>query len=224
MDNHMGMINTAVDVATLILNLRAQTTTKALFRLTLRQEDASKLLLGIYQNNVETRHKVFTADAVTREIVDQVTSFMTKDGGKFGIMLSGLPGNGKTTMLVSIAQLIEIGIPVGFVLNTTSTLGIYDAEDVLKISRNEDTWRDFKAQPMLAIDDFGKESTDISTYGNVSSPMIELLEYRYRKMLYTVLSTNLNPKEVKEKYGARLADRFNEMLDVVVFKGRTYRR
>lgn len=54
--------------------------------------------------------------------------------------------------------------------------------------------------------------------------MVELLEYRYNNQLFTAITTNLTPKEVREKYGNRIADRFNEMMQVIIFDNDTYRK
>lgn len=37
-------------------------------------------------------------------------------------------------------------------------------------------------------------------------------------------TTNLTAGEIRGKYGDRLADRFNEMLEVIVFRNGTYRK
>ncbi|MDY4246585.1 MAG: hypothetical protein SOX65_08945, partial [Porphyromonas sp.] len=65
--------------------------------------------------------------------------------------------------------------------------------------------------------------TERIEYGNITTPVVELLEYRYENMLPTIVSTNLTPSELGRKYQARIADRFNEMLEIVVFKNNSYR-
>ena len=76
---------------------------------------------------------------------------------------------------------------------------------------------------MLAIDDLGKEPTEVLDYGNVLSPVVDLMEYRYQHQLFTAVTTNLTPDEIRDKYGKRIADRFNEMLEVIVFEDISYR-
>ena len=77
---------------------------------------------------------------------------------------------------------------------------------------------------MLGIDDLGEEETTMMDYGNRVTPVIDLLSHRYDRMLFTMVTTNLTPKEIREKYGARIADRFNEMLEVIRFKDISYRK
>ena len=42
-------------------------------------------------------------------------------------------------------------------------------------------------------------------------------------LLFTFITTNLTKSQIREKYGNRIADRFNEMLEVIIFKNETYR-
>ena len=79
-------------------------------------------------------------------------------------------------------------------------------------------------RPMIAIEDMGREATEVLDYGNVLNPVIDLIEYRYDNQLFTAITTNLTSKQVSEKYGKRIADRFNEMLEVIVFENATYRK
>ena len=58
----------------------------------------------------------------------------------------------------------------------------------------------------------------------MTSPITELLEYRYNQRLTTIVTTNLEPSEIREKYGDRIADRFNEMFALVSYTGVSYRR
>ena len=80
------------------------------------------------------------------------------------------------------------------------------------------------AIPLLAIDDLGKEPAEVMNYGNIINPMVELIEKRYKRQLFTLATTNLTPRQIREKYGARMADRFNEMFNVVIFKSESYRK
>lgn len=59
--------------------------------------------------------------------------------------------------------------------------------------------------------------------GHVVNPISDLIESRYRDQLFTFITTNLTPREIRQKYGNRVADRFNEMTEPVVFENGTYR-
>lgn len=58
---------------------------------------------------------------------------------------------------------------------------------------------------------------------NVLNPVVDLLSKRYDEQHFTIATTNLTPDEIRGKYGIRLADRFNEMMERIVFTNGTYR-
>ena len=47
---------------------------------------------------------------------------------------------------------------------------------------------------MLAIDDLGTEPVEVMDYGNIITPVINLLTKRYEAHLFTIVTTNLDPK------------------------------
>jgi DNA replication protein DnaC len=76
---------------------------------------------------------------------------------------------------------------------------------------------------VLAIDDVGTEPAEVVDYGNVIEPITELLEARYARGLFTLVTTNLTGKELRQRYGVRLVDRMNEMMHVIVFRNESFR-
>lgn len=60
-------------------------------------------------------------------------------------------------------------------------------------------------------------------YGNVYTPVIDLLTKRYEEQLFTIITTNLTPQQIREHYDDRIADRLNEIVEKIVFKNGTYR-
>ncbi len=65
------------------------------------------------------------------------------------------------------------------------------------------------------------EYMGIYLYGN---PTTDMLTMRYDRLLFTIITTNLTPQEIREKYGDRIADRLNEMMVKIVFENPTYRK
>lgn len=76
---------------------------------------------------------------------------------------------------------------------------------------------------MLAIDDLGCEPLEVQCYGNIYTPVIDLLTRRYDRQLFTIVTTNLTPQEIRPRYGDRIADRFNEMMRCIIFKNDSFR-
>lgn len=189
------------------------------------QDKAVAILKAAYIAEVKSRCMEFVDDAKTNEAISKVAAILTKPEPKIGIMFCGTCGNGKTTMLNAIklatSQLKEWGL-----LNTNDKpyIRVVDAREMAEICKDEDTFKSVRSENMLAIEDMGKESAEVMNYGNVQNPLMYLIESRYAKQKYTIITTNLTAQQIKEKYGNRITDRFNEMLDVVVFGDGTYRR
>ena len=45
---------------------------------------------------------------------------------------------------------------------------------------------------------------------------------RYDAQLFTVFTTNLEPKDIRQRYDNRIADRLNEMMVKIVYNNKTY--
>lgn len=188
------------------------------------------MLAAGYAAAVETRGRATTWDEPTKANIKAVAECLRsktpdeKAARKNGILLCGTCGNGKTTMMKAICDTLRLSQMAGL-FEKWEPLVVMDAVELTKLySRSEDDFAAVRAKPLLGIEDMGREAEQVKNYGNAASPMCELLEFRYARMLYTVISTNLTPKEIRQKYGARIADRFNEMLEVLIFKNSTYRR
>lgn len=146
----------------------------------------------------------------------EVAEFLSDAGKtKFGLILSGSVGNGKTTMLYALREAIAW---VADCKNWNKYLCVADAREV---ANNYDKIKDLE---LLAIDDIGRESAEAMKYGNVINPIADLLEHRYRKRLFTMLTTNIPNAKLGEIYGDRVYDRCKEMFKTIVFKGKSYRK
>lgn len=189
------------------------------------QEQAEDVLMAAYQAEIDFRHRTFEDDEQTRENIKRVAKFLTDDNQKFGMIFLGLCGNGKTTMLYAFQQSVNY-LNRNNLFEDSSQVGIQimDAKEIAGIAKDVKEFRTIKNRPMLAIEDMGREPTEVLDYGNILNPVIDLIEYRYDAQLFTIITTNLNPEEIRAKYGARVADRFNEMLEKIVFKNKSYRK
>lgn len=67
------------------------------------------------------------------------------------------------------------------------------------------------------------EPIEVMDYGNISYPLIDLLTQRYELQQFTIITTNLTGQAIREKYGDRIADRLNEMMEKVGFTNPSYR-
>ena len=70
-------------------------------------EDAATLLAAFYKIEVENRQRQFNFDANTQKNLLQLAEYITADAPRFGIMLSGTCGNGKTTMMYAFQRALN---------------------------------------------------------------------------------------------------------------------
>lgn len=145
---------------------------------------------------------------------------------KFGIMLCGGVGNGKSTMMMALQRLfLHLDITVKY--NTTfETLGmnVISAKEICRIIRvDPNKILQYRDLTMLGIDDLGEEEATMIDYGNRVTPLIDLLSHRYNQMLFTMVTTNLTPTQIRSTYGDRIADRLNEMMLSIPYKEPSFR-
>ena len=213
-----------IDAEELRSRLLRQKTTIPRFRIPYNEADTAKVLEAAYESEVRFRYRNYQADAATKNNIAAVAKLLC-DESKFGIMLCGNCGNGKTTMMYAIRNLVNYLSRMGAIIigNTRPELDVMDAMSIVKRAKDDELMA-IATKQMLGIDDLGNEPAEVMNYGNVVSPLAELLEIRYKRQLYTIVTTNLIPRQIREKYGARVADRLNEMFGVVIFKNSTYRK
>lgn len=131
-------------------------------------------------------------------------------------------GNGKTTMLYAFRSALNYMSDAHF-YDERKSLYLLTAKDIAAQSKDYDRFKAICNYEMLAIDDMGREPAEMLDYGNVITPITDLLEYRYNEQLFTLITTNLTADEIRARYKTRIADRFNEMLEVIVFGGGSFR-
>ena len=142
---------------------------------------------------------------------------------RFGLMLCGIPGNGKTTVMNAVCQLFRL-FELKNRYGEDAYMRVISAVEVANLAKTKyKQYKDICLAPMLAIDDFGEEPAEVLEYGNILSPITDLLALRYNEQLLTILTTNTAGAKVRERYGDRIADRFNEMMHVVIFTNPSYR-
>lgn len=184
------------------------------------------LLQQFYIRQVNGRNREYIADTYITSTIYQISEILGTPSHRFSIILTGQYGNGKTTMLYAIRSLIhylfEYNHPaIHHLKQFRPSIPIVAAKDMVKhIISGEHSYR---LEDMIMIDDWGSEPTEIIHYGMLYTPIIDLIEARYARMQYTILSTNMKIEEIRPKYKHRCADRLNEMAHIVEFTGDSYR-
>jgi DNA replication protein DnaC len=194
------------------------------FKLPMTKDQALELLLASVKCEVEYRHRQLVISDTVKAQVETMADWLTSDSPKFGILLCGGCGNGKTTLVKAFQQLLCCLNLRDEYNRTTYGMQIKDARQIVRIIKSDyQAWENLCKVEMLAIDDLGIEPIEIMDFGNVMYPIIDILTKRYDMQLFTIITTNLTPAEIREKYGDRIADRMNEMMVKIIFNNPTYR-
>lgn len=179
------------------------------------------MLRAAYAREVESRGMICSDNENIDSYLSKIAEAMTTKSNKCGILLCGNCGNGKTTTLnafLSVCKFLDRYHGENRKIESTS------ARRISQIAKNEALMDEAKTVTVLAIDDVGLEPTEVLDFGNAINPVIEIMEHRYRRQLFTFITTNLTPAQIREKYGDRIADRFNEIMKCIVFTNPTFRR
>ena len=214
-----------IRVEELKYRLLQQRITNTRFKLPMSFDDAKVYLLAAYQAEVERRHKVFERNEHFDAQLNLIANYLTGGSKKFGLMFCGLCGNGKTTWAKAL-QLLVSGLNLKNPINNLYyVFPLCNAKDLAMRSKgNYNDWRNVMRYQLMIVDDLGTEPREVMEFGNVYTPLIDLITTRYEEQLYTIFTTNLTPAQLEEKYGKRIVDRLNEMVEKVVFENESYRR
>ena len=219
-------------IAGLVQFLRKGRTMTGRFRLPMSEEQAYEYLLAAYIMEVQLRYRRFIYNGFVEEQLKQVANCLTANTAKFGIVLCGGCGNGKTTMLKALQNLVRrleilkpnISPNAGHSSDNYYSFTIVNAMQIVQIRKTDyNKFCKLAEADILGIDDIGTEPAEVQDYGNFIYPIKGLLAMRYDAQLFTVFTTNLEPKEIRQRYGDRIADRLNEMMTKVVYRNPTYR-
>ncbi|MCD8266499.1 MAG: hypothetical protein LUC33_05025, partial [Prevotellaceae bacterium] len=190
-----------------------------------------RFLALMYLRRVRANGSVFDPTPETVANIAAVASWLT-GGGRPWLLMSGNCGCGKTTMLFALQRYFAEVLRYGFVrdaLGITSLmpgLRVVNAKDIIEALDKRDGGDAFGrlcSEPLLGLDDVGVEGAEQQRYGNVVTPLSDLLESRYERRLLTVMTTNLSAEMVGRRYGERTADRLSEMAKVVYFRNGSFR-
>lgn len=188
-------------------------------RLNAMVEDAripARFIGRTFDNFNATNQKQADALAIVKGYADQFESHLKRGTG---LILSGMPGTGKSHLAGAVLQAIM-----------PNHCGMYSTcMGVIRTVRN--TWRKdsergeievlriYRDLPLLVIDEIGVQ------YGTDGEQTIlfDLLDSRYRDMKPTILLTNQDKAGFKNYIGERTFDRLTETSRWVAFDWDSYR-
>lgn len=186
-------------------------------------EDVPAMLRECYIAEVMRRRMQFIDDEATQSHIKKAAKWLTGNC-KPGLLLFGTVGNGKSTLARAIGRLIEVLYESTY-YDRRKTVRTVSALELADIAKNQpERFDGIKKAELLVIDDVGVEPAVVKVWGNEISPFTEIMYYRYDRVLWTLVTTNLDDEDFYKRYGPRLGDRFTEMFDRIAFENYSYRK
>lgn len=131
-----------------------------------------------------------------------------------GLMLIGSVGTGKTTMAIAVLRELVERRGVGYFIPMVSLLDLINS----KVDSQSIIER-VKTTPLLVLDDLGAEYDHAWVQAKVDAIITE----RYNRMRATIVTSNLKPTEIKDRYQMRIFDRLKATNKLIIFSGTSMR-
>jgi len=143
----------------------------------------------------------------------------SKPSLKKGLLIVGKVGNGKTTYMKVIREILKRTKNKTFVVKNCKQI-VLEFESCNNQNDKAAFYNKY-TRGVIMFDDIGSENK-ASNFGIVNV-IKEILSIRYEKQLLTHGTSNLTLENIREKYDMRTEDRFYDMFNIVRFEGRSMR-
>lgn len=182
-----------------------------------------RMLTAAISTEVAYRHQELQLDQPLQRCIATTSQWLINPDRQ-GLLIMGTLGNGKTTMVGAIENIIRVMDICDPHTEKRVLLRCVSALHITRLAKDDySAFKELCLTPMLAIDDYGTEPAEIQDYGNIMRPMDELLYTRYSNQLATIMTTNLTNEQLRARTADRLYDRFREMFKVIIFTNPSYR-
>lgn len=139
------------------------------------------------------------------------------DNHRRGLLLHGSNGVGKSLITTKVFPVIfkyymrlQSGVDLYYCVKATNVAELFDKDMSMRLS------------PILIIDDVGAESIT-SHYGTKRDFISELIDDCEDKKRLLIITTNLTPSEIGERYGIRTLDRLHAITHSFTIEHATFR-
>lgn len=181
-------------------------------------DEISEILTSVYSRLVENRGRILEREKESSDKIHKAANWLTTSS-KPGLLLYGNTGTGKTVLMESLKEVLKAG-------RSYDAVRFLTARDLFyKFTAETDhySYCQTKSSPVAFIDDLGCEPPRCLIYGIEHTPIRDFFYDRYNKRLITIVSTNLDDKQLLENYGERVWDRMLETFDRIFFHGKSFR-
>ena len=140
---------------------------------------------------------------------EQVAKWLSGNNGR-GLFLYGNCGRGKSV-------LCRFALPAILLKYCRKVVTVFDIQDM---NRDIDT---VLSKHLISLDDIGTEEISIK-YGERRMAFAEIMDAAEKQGKLLIISTNLNDKDIRERYGDRILDRIVATTTRVLFTGKSLRQ
>lgn len=173
----------------------------------------------VYLNVPDSRSLLFSAmryfvslekkSAVWLPEYEKVANWLSDNGGR-GLFLYGTCGRGKSI-------LCRYALPAILLKYAGKVVSVFDIQDM-----NQDIDL-VLSKHIISLDDIGTEEVSIK-YGERRMAFAEVMDAAEKHSKLVIVSTNLNERELKDRYGDRVLDRIKATTTRVKFVGDSLRK
>lgn len=201
------------------------------------------MLKDAYFQQVRSRNCTPKDDSDTLLNIGRVSRWLTDEVSKPMLLLYGGYGNGKTTMARAVISLhssirasLGARLKEGFreqedreyiygLMSSVRLPRFCTAQQLASLaSSDQQAFEQAASVGFLVIDDLGCEPVSVKNWGTEITPVTDILYRRYDELLPTIVTTNLSKKDIRTRYGDRVADRFNETFETIGYTNASYRK
>lgn len=194
-------------------------------------EPTKMIPIEIFKEKIQEVCSGFEVDDDNRELINSIYLYANEQPGLLdpnkGILLWGTIGTGKSTIIKIVGEVLRIKKQGFITVNCSLIATQYSATGLQAL--NSSTYNDSELGPKpvnRAFDELGREPIPAMHYGNALNVMQYILQCRYelKGRIKTFATTNLKPESFEKLYGTYIADRMNEMFNIVEVKGKSRRK
>lgn len=180
---------------------------------------------------LETVKRFFDKCGYRRSASPKLYDILTRWGAKEieglnhrGLLLRGGCGIGKTYGVSVLANMLSC--PLANAKELEEQYLALSTEDFDLFVDAQNGWCECRT---LVIDDIGVESSPVMKYGTSCNVIECAIDRRYREAFnrqrkHTIITTNLSDEALQRKYGHRILDRMDEMVEFYTIQGESLRR